>query len=63
MASRYETIYGMSVTTRTEEAARSMKMAFFRFSFHARHFLSFTGTTPATAIQGEHPGEWNHHCV
>lgn len=29
--SRYETIYGMSVTTRAEEAASSMKMAFFRF--------------------------------
>jgi hypothetical protein len=30
--SRYETIYGMSVTTRAEEAATSMKMAFFRFA-------------------------------
>ena len=30
--SRYQTIYGMSVTTRAEEAATSMKMADFRFA-------------------------------
>ena len=30
--SRWETIYGMSVTTRAEEAASSMQMAFFRFA-------------------------------
>jgi methylmalonyl-CoA/ethylmalonyl-CoA epimerase len=29
---RYETIYGVSVTTRAEEAASSMLMAFFRFT-------------------------------
>jgi len=29
---RWETIYGMSVSTRAEEAASSMKMAFFRFA-------------------------------
>jgi methylmalonyl-CoA/ethylmalonyl-CoA epimerase len=41
--SRYETIYGMSVTTRAEEAASAMQMAFFRFADTYTVLVASTG--------------------
>jgi methylmalonyl-CoA/ethylmalonyl-CoA epimerase len=55
--SRYETIYGMKVTSRAEEAATSIKMAFFRFADTYTVLLSSSDETGRIAAWIKERGE------
>jgi methylmalonyl-CoA/ethylmalonyl-CoA epimerase len=55
--SRYETIYGMKVTSRAEEAATSMKMAFFRFADTYTVLVSSSDATGRIAAWIKERGE------
>ena len=54
---RYETIYGMKVTSRAEEAATSMKMAFFRFADTYTVLVSSSDATGRIAAWIKERGE------